>query len=525
MPARALHELVLHSDRTYASPFTDVTVTGHFEGPEGASFSHPAFYDGDGTWRLRVAPAQAGEWRWRTTATPHDPGLEQTGTITVKAAEGRGFLRSVPGAPSGFRFENGEDVWLCGDTTYDLFGMDYCGGDVAGFLKRRAAQGYTHLRIRVPVSRFHPPASHCHWQTKRCWAWGGSEQAPRFDLMNLDWFRSVDATVARIEEAGLGIEMIMEAWGFEFPFNHRAWFTAAHEQLWLRYLIARYDAYSCLWFWTPLNEYEYHNNGDWNWSPASDAWALSIARWIKGTAAHGHPVAMHNGPALPPFAERFRADPGAVDTIMFQNWGDRGEDEGWLATGIETQIAESMAGWPGTAVFAEWGYEQEDGAPRDFPAFEFCDRNHNRRGAWRGVFAGLPIANGFEFTWSPNMVLDRDLPGTTDLVHAARFMTALMPHGRPEPRPDLVTDDRGPGTRALALSAGPVRAAYLPAGGGVRLALDGGWSLRWFDPREGTWGGSVSIAAEGGTLTLTDPGGTDDKGRPLDWVAELTPAG
>ena len=38
----------------------------------------------------------------------------------------------------------------------------------------------------------------------------------------------------------MGIEMIMEAWGFEFPFNHRAVFTAEYEALWLRYLIAHY---------------------------------------------------------------------------------------------------------------------------------------------------------------------------------------------------------------------------------------------------------------------------------------------
>jgi hypothetical protein len=522
LPSRRLHHIELHSDQAYASPFFDVAVTGHFEGPDGACFSHPAFHDGEGTWRLRIAPGRPGRWTWRTTAVPANPDLEQAGTLEVADEAGRGFLRSVPGSPSGFRFENGEDIWPCGDTTYDLFGMDYCGGDVEGFVTRRAAQGYTHLRIRVPVSRFHPPASHCLWQTRRCWPWGGSEQAPRFDLMNLDWFREVDATVERIDRAGLGIEMIMQAWGFEFPFNHRTLFTPEYEQLWMRYLIARYDAYACVWFWTPLNEYEYHNNGDWNWSPASDAWAVSVARWIKATAAHGHPVAMHNGPVMPPFAERFRADPTAVDTIMFQHWGGRGPDDGWLATGIEDQIARSLDGWPGTAIFAEWGYEQEDGAPRDFPGFEYCDRSHNRRGGWRGAFSGVPIANGFEDTWSPRMNLDRDLPGVADLAHVRTFMTALMADGRPTPAPELVEDDRGAGLRPLALRAGAGCAVYLPAGGGARLRLGGEWRLRWFDPRTGTATDPEAVAADA-LLTLTDRGGTDAQGRPEDWVAQLTP--
>ena len=170
------------------------------------------------------------------------------------------------------------------------------------------------------------------------WAWGGSRSAPRFDLFNLDYFQSVDRIIRRIDKLGLGIEMIMEGWGFEFPFNHRAWFTAEWEELWLRYLIARYDAFNCVCFWTPLNEYEYYPNGDWHHKPAADRWALRISRWMKRTAPHGHIVSMHNGPRIPPFAERFRADPEAVDSIMFQEWGSRGRDDGWLAIGIEEAI-------------------------------------------------------------------------------------------------------------------------------------------------------------------------------------------
>lgn len=520
---RSIIEISAKSSRTYASPFADVTVDGEFTAPSGTVLRHPAFYDGDGTWKLRFNPGETGTWRYRIVTTPEDTELSGEGSFSVTDSEARGFLRSEPGSTTGFRHENGEDVYILGDTTYDLFGMDYCGGDVAGFVNRRAGQGYNLLRIRVPVSRFHPPIGHCEWQVKRCWPWGGSEQSPRFDLFNLDWFRSVDRTVATIGAAGMGIEMIMEAWGFEFPFNHRAWFTAEHEALWLRYLIARYDAYPQVWFWTPLNEYEYHTNGDWNWKPAADRWALRIARWIKATAAHGHPVAMHNGPVMPTFAERFKADPTAVDTIMFQCWGARDRDSGWLASGIDTQIAESLKGWPGTAILAEWGYERDDAAEPLFPAFEFCDRNHNRRGGWRGAFAGLSITNGFEFTWSPSMILDRDMPGATDLAHVRRFMTGLGAHGRPQPVA-IVGGEQDAGTRPLALAAGTAFAVYLPAGGAATIAVDGACVLRWFDPRGGDYTAPVPAATQAGSLVLQSPGGIDGKGRPFDWVAELVPA-
>jgi hypothetical protein len=70
----------------------------------------------------------------------------------------------------------------------------------------------------------------------------------------------------------------------------------------MRYLIARYDAYNCLYVWTPLNEYEYYPAGIFIHKPAADRWAIRIARWIKAAAPHGHVVAMHNGPRMPPFA-------------------------------------------------------------------------------------------------------------------------------------------------------------------------------------------------------------------------------
>jgi hypothetical protein len=147
-------------------------------------------------------------------------------------------------------------MFLFGDTTYNLFGMAQCGTDVSSFLHRRAEQGFNLLRVRLPVCPFHPPDAYSEWQTRRTWPWGGSEQAPRFDQFNLEYFHTVDQVVRIAEELGIGLEMIMEAWGFEFPFNSRQIFTVEWEELWLRYLIARYDAFTSTYFWTPLNEYE-----------------------------------------------------------------------------------------------------------------------------------------------------------------------------------------------------------------------------------------------------------------------------
>ena len=346
------------------------------------------------------------------------------------------------------------------------------------------------------------------------WPWGGSPTAPRFDLFNLDWFRSVDQSMLMLEQSGIGVELIMEAWGFEFPFNSRNWFTAEWEQLWMRYLIARYDAYNCTYFWTPLNEYEYYPNGDWHWKPAADRWQIRVGRWIMETAPHGHIVACHNGPVIPPFAERFRADPESVESVMFQAWGSRDKDDAWLAIGIEDTIAEAFAGWTGSRLFAEWGYERNPSFPNKLPHHEFCDRNHTRRAAWRGVTQAMGIINGQENSWGPWMLLEEDLPGVADLLVLRRFLTEDVPFHDLEKAPDAVVGSFAPGYRPLALRgrSSNVAIVYFPAGGEAEVRVTG-TDAQWFDPRSGAY-----QTAQGHGGRYTAPAGVDDLGRPLDYV-------
>ena len=154
LPCRTAGEWPLHSSKAYPSPFIDVAVNVTFTSPSGRDLTIPAFYDGQNTWRFRFSPHEQGTWRYRSVSNPSDPGLDEAGTFEATAGAGRGFLRSTPGQAWGFCYESGEPALIWGDTTYNLFGMAYCGADVVPFLKRRAAQGFNLLRVRLPVSLF-----------------------------------------------------------------------------------------------------------------------------------------------------------------------------------------------------------------------------------------------------------------------------------------------------------------------------------------------------------------------------------
>jgi hypothetical protein len=521
LPARTLGEWTLHSSRPYANPFTDLRLDASFTGPSGQTFTLPGFFDGNATWRVRFNPDAAGRWRYRISAQPADPGLTVEGEFEVTLATGPGFLRATPGEAWGFRDEAGDPVFIFGDTVYNLFGMAYCGVDVVPFLRRRAEQGFNFLRCRLPMSLYHPPEGFNQWMDRRIWPWGGSETVPLFDRFNLDYFAVVDAVMREIEALGLRVELIMEGWGFEFPYNNRQVFLPEWEELWMRYLIARYDAFTCVASWTPLNEYEYYPDGIFRHTPVADRWAMRIGRWIKSVAQHGHLVTAHNGPRLPPFAERFATDPGAIDAILFQDWGSRGETDGWLTAGLDDQIAQSLAGWTGSAVLAEYGYEVNPELPLLIPAHQYCDADHTRRGAWRGAFSGLGIIHGFDNSWGMHAILDRDQPGLAYLLHVRRFFTEFVPFAALRPAPDLIAGEAFPaGRRPLALAT-PDRstvAAYLTTGGAVRLNLpaDRSRSGRWFDPRTGAFA-RRAVADETGAYAA--PGGGGE--RPFDWVLVL----
>lgn len=523
---RTVGEWAFHSDQTYPNPFADVSLQAEFSSPGGRTFSVPAFYGGDQTWRVRFNPAETGIWHFRTESRPHNSDLEHSGKFKVEGEPGLPFVTATPGQAWGFSDEHGSPVLILGDTVYNLFGAVHCGLDVTDFLRRRVEQGFNLLRVRTQVSPFHPPEAHNVWQDRRTWPWGGSEQAPLFDRFNLDYFRTVDQVVQLADSLGLGREMIMEAWGFEFPFNSRQIFTAEWEEFWLRYLIARYDAYRAVFIWTLMNEYEFYPNGDWHYQPIADRWAMRLARWVKQTAVHGHPVAVHNGPTMPPFAQRFAADPEAVDVVMFQTWGTRDAEQGWLAAGIETEIARSLEGWPGAAVFAEWGYERDPDLALSFPGFRHCDANHNRRGAWRGAFSGLGLANGFEHTWGPHMAVERDLPGASYFSYLKQFFTTVVDFAELQPSNAslLVAGDWPAGHQPLVLadSAHDVVCVYFPAGGRCRLQLpvDPPFAVRCFDPRSGELtSATINVVPEG--IEIRSPDGEDALGRPLDWVFAL----
>jgi len=83
-------EVTLESAKTYKNPLQDVQVTVDVTPPSGRTYSVDAFWDGERSFRARIAPDEPGPWRYRTRASDvTNAGLhEKSGGFTCGPAKG-----------------------------------------------------------------------------------------------------------------------------------------------------------------------------------------------------------------------------------------------------------------------------------------------------------------------------------------------------------------------------------------------------------------------------------------------------
>ncbi len=140
-------EIALTATGRYPNAYTDVEVWAEFDTAAGESLRRPAFYDGDGVWRVRFAAPAAGVWHWRTGASVADPGLAGvSGQLQVSEplGDGRfhrhGFWRMSPGGRS-LVHADGTPAVLVADTAWAL-PWRASEADVAHYAADRQGKGF-----------------------------------------------------------------------------------------------------------------------------------------------------------------------------------------------------------------------------------------------------------------------------------------------------------------------------------------------------------------------------------------------
>lgn len=96
-PRWAMHEFELHGPAHVANPYRDAALVGEFTSPSGKLRIVEGFCDGGDTWRLRFAPDEEGEWRYRLRGEGVE--LMQCGRLRCPPPAHLGlsaFIRGIP---------------------------------------------------------------------------------------------------------------------------------------------------------------------------------------------------------------------------------------------------------------------------------------------------------------------------------------------------------------------------------------------------------------------------------------------
>ena len=160
-------EINLTAARSYANPYTQVTVWVDLVGPHFSRRVY-GFWDGGKTFKIRLVATEPGHWRWSSGSLPADPGLDgKQGSFTAvdwTAEEKdqdplrRGFLRATPNghalelADGTPYFAIGDTWWALGTNRFKWYDDDRKRpiGPDAGFkdyVRFRKAQGYNWVNM------------------------------------------------------------------------------------------------------------------------------------------------------------------------------------------------------------------------------------------------------------------------------------------------------------------------------------------------------------------------------------------
>ena len=373
-------EIELTAARSYANPYTDVSVWALLTGPAGSGFAGKkvwGFWDGDRTYRVRILGTMPGRWSWTSGASVSDPGLSgKQGSFTVTAwsesekrqnPNRRGFVRASANGRA-FRYADGTPFFMAGETWWGastdrvpLKGRDPKPGEALSEANWSFEGGITELK-KHGYNTLAFIASHPNWDedglptddrddagvplrgckpktgTKTCREMhdeagnrpfqfpgkcaGKQEHCADFDRINPKYFQLLDRKLEYLARSGF--IAYMESLRRD---QAVAWFTY-HDWTksfprYLNYLQARYGTYNLIFSLAHIDVWTPPTLMAPQWAPAFDAWYRTYGLMPFGQIV----TTMAVGSSLEAFGH-----PPATPWLQAHTVGNEPKDHSHLAT-------------------------------------------------------------------------------------------------------------------------------------------------------------------------------------------------
>lgn len=281
------------SARAYQDPLLEVELDAIITAPDGARQTVPAFYSGEGTWRVRFSAPKAGKYVFRTECsdTENRDLHGRSGTIEVVPYRGQNPLwKHGPLQLSDDRryIEHHDGTpffWLADSWWLGMSSRFRWPGDFQTLAQDRKQKGFSVIQFAVAfpcdIAPFDPRGAN---EAGHAWT-------EDFGTINPAYFDLTDLRVQWLVRQGL-MPNIVGAWGYYLP----AMGTENMKRHW-RYVVARYGAFPVTWtlagevtlpWYLAEDKQEQRELQRKEWS--------EVARYLRGIDPYHRLVTVHPGP-------------------------------------------------------------------------------------------------------------------------------------------------------------------------------------------------------------------------------------
>jgi hypothetical protein len=435
-----MQEVAVTSSRTYANPFTDVTLACRFRSGETEVVAS-GFYDGHGTWKVRLMPDVRGTWTFTTVS--RDPNLDRkTGSFQVIAPgpDNHGPVRVRD--TYHFGYADGAEYFPVGTTTY---------GGVGGDARNR---------LRTVNLLSHSPFNKTRFQVLP--AGFGSEGrdvlpfevtasgTPDYGRPNPQYYAEIESSLRDLQALGIEADAILFTPYDQQP-GGRSNMGATNDEAYLRYVVARLAAFRNVW-WTLTNEFDlYASPKDWN----------RLGTLVSQSDPYKHLLGIHN--CCTAFYDNSQPwiDHAILQDITLQRLTAAPRNLTWL------ELDARKIGKP--VMVDEYGYEGNYGTTwGSFSGREIVEMH------WAITLAGAYASHGESFAENgaaPDHFIGEAPPRLA-------FLKQIMmeaPYRQMEPAPDIMSGD-DPNVSILAKRGSYYLIAFWPP---REVAT---WNLGFFGP-------------------------------------------
>lgn len=393
-------DFTFRSSRTVANPFR-TAFSAIVSGPAGIELKVPGFYDGNGTWKVRVAPTVEGNWSLKTQSEFEELDRQEVFFACVRNPYPpiHGRLQVDPEHRYHFIYEDGTHYFLMGYECDWLWALDLGKSELTmlnPFLDKLASSGFNHIILNAY-------AHDCGWRKGNTgpddygppplYAWAGSNDQPDHSRFNLAYWQHYDRMMQSLYQRGLVAHILIKVYNKMVNWPAKG---SAEDDLYFRWLIARYAAYpNVVWDFSK----EAHIEKDL-------AYKLNRLRFIRQNDPYHHLLTVHDDDAA--YAS------GAYDKLL--DFRSDQQHSKWHQTILEQR---GHHRWP--AVNVEFGYEYGPRGPADFTYQVVQSPEEVCRRAWEIYMAGGYGAYYYTYTaWDVIRPQDQP-PGYAYFQNLRRF--------------------------------------------------------------------------------------------------------